>query len=217
MAKPVSESRWRQQSTAVLAAIAAAVLVVVLVGGMALGYAIEKNRVKSSTKTTKTTKTTKKTPTKVAGPPVLTKGTIDAISATGITIAPAKGAKQKVAITKATQIVQVASATAADIKAKSRVLYVGKGSYTDASAVIVLPGTAKIGDMVAAADASTMNIGTAVKSVKITITGASVEKTTAATRSAIAKGAKVVVAATRRGGGLIAAEVLVLPKDSPFA
>jgi hypothetical protein len=215
MAKPVSESRWRQQSTAVLAAIAAAVLIVVLVGGMALGYAIEKNRVKSSTKTTKTTK--KKSPTKVAGPAVLTKGTIDAISATGITIAPAKGPKQNVAITKATQFVQVASATAADIKAKSRVLYVGKGSYTNASAIIVLPGTAKIGDMVAAADASTMNIGSAAKSAKITITGASVEKATVATRSAIAKGAKVVVAATRRGGGLIATEILVLPNNSPFA
>jgi hypothetical protein len=215
MAKPVSESRWRQQSTAVLAAIAATVLVVVLVGGMALGYAIEKNRVKSSAKTTKTTQ--KKSPTKVAGPAVHTKGTIDAISATGITIAPAKGAKQNVAITKATLIVQVASATAADIKAKSRVLFLGNGSYTDASAIIVLPGTAKIGDMVAAADASTMNIGTAAKSAKITITGARVEKATAATRSAIAKGAKVVVAATRKGGGLIATEILVLPNNSPFA
>jgi hypothetical protein len=207
---------WRQKSTGFLATIAAIVLVVVLAGGMALGYAIEKNRVKSD-KTTKTT-AKKKTPAKPAGgPAVQTKGTVDAISTTGITITPAKGAKQDIAITKTTKIVKASSGTVSDIAAKTRVLFVAKGSYTTATAVMVLPGTARLGNTVAAADPNSMSIGTAKKSAKITITGAKVEKAGAAKRTDIAKGTKVVVAATRKGKGLIATEILIVPSDSPFA
>ncbi|MDQ1460260.1 MAG: hypothetical protein QOI08_1744 [Actinomycetota bacterium] len=218
MAKPMSESRWRQKSTAFLAAVAAAVLVVVLVGGVALGYAIEKNRVKSD-KTTSKTAATKKTPAKkVAVPMVLTKGTVDAVNTNTITIAPAKGAKQKVTITKATRVVTVSAGSISDIASKTRVLFVTKGSFTQATAVIVLPTTAKLGDLVAAADANTMSVGSATKSAKITITGAHVEKAKAATRTDVTKGSKVVIGAVRtKAGGLIAAEVLVLPNDSPFA
>jgi hypothetical protein len=207
---------WRQKSTGFLASIAAIVLVVVLAGGMAIGYAIEKNRVKSD-KTTNTT-AKKKTPAKTGtGPAVHTKGTVDAVSTTGITVTPAKGAKQNIAITKTTKLVKASSGTLADIAAKTRVLFVAKGSFTTASAVIVLPGTGKLGDMVAAADANTMSVGTAAKSAKITITGAKVEKAATAKRTDIAKGTKVVVAATRKGKGLVATEILIVPNDSPFA
>jgi hypothetical protein len=207
---------WRQKSTGFLASIAAIVLVVVLAGGMALGYAIEKNRVKSD-KTTKTTPK-KKTPAKTAtGPVVRTKGTVDAVSTAGITVTPAKGAKQNIAITKTTKFVKASSGTLADIAAKTRVLFVAKGSFTTATAVMVLPGTAKLGDMVASADANTMSVGTAAKSAKITITGAKVEKAATAKRTDIVKGTKVVVGATRKGKGLIATEILIVPNDSPFA
>ena len=220
MAKPMSEEGWRQRSTRFLAAVAAAVLVVVLVGGMALGYAIERNRVKSDSKASKTTTTNKKTPTKKAAVPLVrTKGTVDAVTTNSITIALAKGAKQKVTITKATQVVTVAAGSISDIASKTRVLFIGaKGSFTQASAVVVLPATAKLGDSVASADANTMSLGTATKSAKITITDAHVQKAKAATRTDVTKGSKVIIGAVRnKAGALIAAEVLVLPSDSPFA
>jgi hypothetical protein len=208
---------WRQKSTAFVASIAAIVLVVVLAGGMALGYAIEKNRVKSD-KTTNTTVKQKAPATKTAaGAKVQTKGTVDAVSAEGITVTAAQGAKENVAITKTTKFVKAAAGASSDIAAKTRVLFVVKGSFTTASAVMVLPGTAKLGDMVAAADANTMSIGTKAKSAKITITGAKVEKAATATRTDIAKGAKVVIAGTRKGKALIATEILIVPSDSPFA
>jgi hypothetical protein len=217
MANSTGGAGWRQKSTGFLATIAAVVLVVVLAGGMALGYAIEKNRVKSD-KTTKTTTTKKKkTPAKTAGPVVHTKGTVDALSTVGISITPAKGAKENIAITKTTKFVKAGAGTLTDVAAKTRVLFVAKGSYTTASAVMVLPGAAKLGDMVSAADATSMSIGPAAKSVKITITGAKVEKAATAKRSDVTKGVKVVVAAVRKGSGLIATEILIVPNDSPFA
>jgi hypothetical protein len=215
MANSTGGAGWRQKSTGFLAAIAAIVLVVVLAGGVALGYAIEKNRVKSD-KTTKTT-TPKKTPAKSGGPVVHTRGTVGAVSATGMVVNPAKGTKQNVAITKTTKILKAGAGSVSDIAAKTRVLFVGKGSFTKAGAVMVLPGSGKIGDMVAAADANTMSLGTAAKSAKITITGAKVEKATTAKRTDIAKGTKVLVAATRHGGALIATEILIVADDSPFA
>jgi hypothetical protein len=207
---------WRQKSTGFLATIAAIVLVVVLAGGMALGYAIEKNRVKSD-KTTNTTAKKKTSAKKPTAAPVRVDGTVDAITTTSMSVTSPKGAKQTVSITKTTQIVKVASGASSDIAAKTRVIFVLKGSYTTASAVIVLPGKSKLGDMVATADANTMSVGTAAKSLKITISGAKVEKSAPAKRTDIAKGTKVVVGAVRRGKTLVATEVVILPNDSPFA
>jgi hypothetical protein len=149
---------------------------------------------------------------------VLSRGAVDAVAAGSVTIAPATGAKQKVTITKATKIVKLATGSVSDIAAKTRVLFATKNSFTQASAVVVLPASAKLGDSVAAADANTMSVGTATKSAKITITGAHVQKAVAATRTDITKGSKVVVGSVRnQGGTLVAAEILVLPNDSPFA
>lgn len=208
---------WRQKSTGFLATIAAIVLVVVLAGGMALGYAIEKNRVKSD-KTTKTT-AKKKTPAKkTSALSQRVKGTVDSITETAVTITAASGAKQKITITKTTQIVKVSAGALSDIAAKAKVLYIAKkGSFVDASAVVVMPATAKLGTAVVIADPNSMSLGTAQKPVKITITGARVEKGTVGTRADVAKGAKVVVGVVRTKAGGIATEILVVPNDSPFA
>src|SRR5438876_3749690 len=96
MATSRSSAGWRQRSSGFLAGIAAIVLVVALVGGMAIGYEIEKSRVKT-TKNAKTTpkKAATKTPARVVG-------TVSLTSATSISIKPAKGADRKVAVTKTT-------------------------------------------------------------------------------------------------------------------
>ncbi len=207
---------WRQKSTGFLATIAAIVLVVVLAGGMALGYAIEKNRVKSD-KTTKTT-AKKKTPAKKpTAAPVRADGTVDAITTTSMTVTPPKGAKQTVSITKTTQIVKVASGAASDIAAKTRVSSSSlKGSYTTASRGHRVAGERRSSATWSpAADANTMSVGTAAKSAKITIPGAKVEKSAPAKRTDIAKGTKVVVGAVRRGRALVATEIVIAAQRQP--
>jgi hypothetical protein len=187
------------------------VLVVVLVGGMAIGYEIEKSRVK----TTKTTKTTpNKTATKL--PPRVV-GTVSLTSAKSISIKPAKGAVRKVAITKKTVVVKAGSGAASDIAPNVRVVYAGAGSIAKAKAVIVLPRTAHLGAMVTSADGSTMSLKNGTKTTKITTTGATVDKVTPAKITDVVKGSKVMVATVRtKAGVVVATEIILLAANSPF-
>jgi hypothetical protein len=198
---------WRQRSTGFLASITAIVLVVVLLGGMAIGYEIEKSRVKSPAKTT-AKKPAAKLPARVVG-------TVTLSAAKSITITPTRGANRKIAVTKTTVIVKAGSGAASDIAAGTRVVYAG--AFTKAKEVIVLPGTAHIGSMVTAADGTTMSLKNGSKVTKITTTGATVNKVTPATIADVVKGSKVIVATVRtKLGVVVATQIILLAANSPF-
>ena len=202
---------WRQRSTGFLASITAIVLIVVLLGGMAIGYEIEKSRVKSPAKTAaKKNNNAAKLPPRVVG-------TVSVTSAKSISVTPTKGANRKIAVTKTTLIVKVGAGAAKDIAPNVKVVYVGAGSFTKAKEVIVLPSTAHIGAMVTAADATTMSLKNGAKVTKITTTGATVDTVTPATIADVVKGSKVMVATIRtKAGVVVATQIILLAADSPF-
>jgi hypothetical protein len=210
MAKSSSGTGWRQRSSGFLAGIAAVVLVVVLLGGMAIGYEIEKSRVKS----TKPAAAAKKRAANHAANRLV--GTVSAVTPNVITVAPTKGAARKVTLEKATVVVKAGAGAASDIAVNSRVVF-SAASFTKAKVVIVLATTARIGTKVTAADATTMTLLNAGKVAKLTITGATVNKTAPATVASVLKGSKVMVGATRtKTGQVIATEIVVLPSNSTF-
>jgi len=182
----------------------------VLVGGMAIGYEIEKSRVKSP----KTAAAAKKAPAKAA--PIRVVGTVSAVTPNSITVAPAKGAARKVTLGKATVVVKAGAGAASDIAVNTRVVF-SAISFTKAKVVIVLATTARIGTKVTAADATTMTLLNGGKVAKVTITGATVNKTAPATVASVVKGSKVMVGATRtKTGQVLATEIVVLPSNSTF-
>jgi hypothetical protein len=214
MANSTSGTSWRQRSTGFLAGVAAVVLVVVLLGGMAIGYEIEKSRVK---KPAKTTAAAKKPATKAVAVRVV--GTLNAKDATSITVTPTKGAARKITLAKGTVVVKAGSGAASDIAANSRVIYSGAaGSFTSAKVIIVLATTARIGTKVTTADGTSMSLQNGKRVTKITTTGATVNKTAPATAADLVKGAKVMVGAVRtKAGAVIATEIVVLPSNSTFS
>jgi hypothetical protein len=210
MAKSSSGTGWRQRSSGFLAGIAAVVLVVVLLGGMGIGYEIEKSRVKS----TKPAAAAKKPAAKPAAIRIV--GTVSAVTPNVITVAPTKGAARKVTLEKATVVVKAGAGAASDIAVNSRVVF-SAASFTKAKVVIVLATTARIGTKVTAADATTMTLLSGGKVAKLTITGATVNKTAPSTVASVLKGSKVMVGATRtKTGQVIATEIVVLPSNSTF-
>jgi hypothetical protein len=202
---------WRQRSTGFLTSIAAIVLIVVLLGGMAIGYEIEKSRVKS------------KSPAKITAKKPATQqrvrlvGTVSLKSANSISVTPTKGANRKIGTANGTIVVRAGAGAASDIAPNVRVVYTGADSFTKANAVIVLPKTALLGSLVTAADATTMSLKAGTKTVKITTTGATVDKVAPATLADVVKGSKVLVAGRRtKAGGFVATEIILLAANSPF-
>jgi hypothetical protein len=210
MADSKSGTSWRQRSTGFLAGVSAVVLVVVLLGGMAIGYGIEKSRVKHPKKTAAA-----KTPAAKAGP-LRVVGTVSLKAAASITVTPAKGAIRTITLAKGTVVAKAGSGAASDIAANARVVFSGAaGSLTTANVVIVLPTTARIGSKVVSADATTMNLQ---NGTKITTTGATVNRVSAATIADVLKGSKVLVGAVlTKAGAVVATEIIVLPSNSTFA
>ena len=212
MANSTSGTGWRRRSSGFLASVAAVVLIVVLLAGMAIGYEIEKSRVKSPATTgVKKKASTKATPLRVVGTVTLT-------SATSIAIKPTKGANRKFALLKGTIVVKAGAGAASDIAANVKVVFDGAGSFSKAKAVIVLPKTARFGTLVSAADGSTMSLQTGSKVVKITTTGATINKVSPATIADVVKGSKVMVGGVRtKVGAVVATEIIILPSGSAFS
>jgi hypothetical protein len=213
MANSSSGTGWRQRSSGYLAGVAAVVLVVVLLGGMAIGYEIEKSRVKHPAKTA----AAKKAPATAVSIRVI--GTVSVVAPNSITVTPTKGAARKISLAKGTVVVKAGSGAASDIAANSRVIFSGAaGSFTTAKVIIVLATTARIGTKVTSADATSMSLQNGNKVSKITTSGATVNKTAPATVADLVKGAKVMVEAVRtKAGALIATEIVVLPSNSTFS
>jgi hypothetical protein len=217
MANSTGGSGWRSRSTRFLASIAALVLIVVLVGGVAIGYAIEHNRAQNK-KTAKTTQTTK--PGAQAGKQVRLAGVISSVTPKAIKIKLKGGQVRTVLLPKTTVIGKANTGAASDITAStSKAAFVAKGGApTTAAEVLVLPKTARFGAPVSAADGSSMTLKVGAKQVKVTTTGATVVKATPTTRADLKAGAKVVLqAAKNKAGAFVALEVVVLPSGSAFA
>jgi hypothetical protein len=213
MSDATSDTGWRERPTGLLVSVTAFVVIVVLVGGMALGYEIEKSRVKKKT-STPTTVTTPSTGTLPAARAV---GSVLATSSNVITIMLHSGATRRIALAKGTVVVRAGSGTASDIATNQRVVYATGSSSTTATAVIVLPSTARLGALVSATDSTTMSVKVFTKVMKITTTGATVNKVSPATLADVTKGAKVLVQTVPTTTGVhVATEIIVLPANSAF-
>jgi hypothetical protein len=213
MSDATSDTGWRERSTGLLVGIAAFVVIVVLMGGMALGYEIEKSRVKNH----KTTPTAAPTPPTSTAQGARSIGSVTATTPNEITITLHTGATRRIALAKGTVVVRAGAGTASDITPNERVVYATAGSSTIATAVIVLPATARLGALVSATDSTTMSVKIFTKVTKITTTGATVNKVSPATLADIAKGAKVLVQTVpTKTGAHIATEIIVLPANSTF-
>jgi hypothetical protein len=213
MSDATSDTGWRERPTGLLVSVTAFVVIVVLVGGMALGYEIEKSRVKKKT-STPTTVTTPSTGTLPAARAV---GSVLATSPNVITIMLHSGATRRIALAKGTVVVRAGSGTASDIATNQRVVYATGSSSTTATAVIVLPSTARLGALVSATDSTTMSVKVFTKVMKITTTGATVNKVSPATLADVTKGAKVLVQTVPTTTGVhVATEIIVLPANSAF-
>jgi hypothetical protein len=213
MSDATSDTGWRERPTGLLVSLTAFVVIVVLVGGMALGYEIEKSRVKKKT-STPTTVTTPSTGTLPAARAV---GSVLATSPNVITIMLHSGATRRIALAKGTVVVRAGSGTASDIATNQRVVYATGSSSTTATAVIVLPSTARLGALVSATDSTTMSVKVFTKVMKITTTGATVNKVSPATLADVTKGAKVLVQTVPTTTGVhVATEIIVLPANSAF-
>jgi hypothetical protein len=205
---------WRQRPTGFLASIVAVVLIVVLVGGIALGYEIERNRVTKH----HPAKTAAVTPTQRTPQAIRIVGSVTSTTPNVISITLKAGATRQIEVRKGTVVVRAGSGTTRDIVANERVVYVSAASSTTATAVIVLPKTARLGSLVSIADSTTMTLPVSkTKVVKITTTGSTVDTVSPATLADVAKGSKVLVQAVQtKTGVLVATEIIVLPGDSAF-
>jgi hypothetical protein len=215
MAKSTTKvSGWRSRSTGFLAGVSAAVLIVVLIGGMALGYEIEKSRVKH---TTKSAQKRNAKAAKSATTNVLLGGTVTTNSGTTISFTSKAGAKHKVKISSTTVVVSTDSANESAISKSDRVL-IALAGFGKAKAVIVLPKSFRMGSTVVSAGAGSLSLEYGKSAVKLTTTGATVATTTSAKISLIKKGNKVMVRAThnKKTGVYTGLEIIVLPSNSPF-
>jgi uncharacterized protein (UPF0333 family) len=200
---------WRQRSSGFLASIAAIVLIVVLLGGMAIGYPLERGS------ETSPPKIKAKHPSENA--PYRFVGTVSLTAAKSISITPTKGANRRIVLAKGTIVVKAGAGAASDIAPNVKVVYGGAGSFTKAKSVIVLPRTARLGSMVTATDATTMSLRNGTKVLKITTTGATVDKVSPAKIADVVKGTKVMVATLRtKAGVLVATEIILLTANSTF-
>ena len=214
MAKPTARGGWRDRSTRYLAAIAAVVLVLVLVTGMGIGYLVERNHVSTSKKAS--TPTTR--PRAAAAKALQFSGTVNSATANAVKVKLKNGRIASILLTRTAVISKASTGAAGDIAPQSKVAFVAKGPRTVAKEILVLPRTAKFGTPVAAAAAGTMTLRVGAKQLKITTTGAVVDKAAASTRSELKSGAKVILRAVRmKTGAMVALEIVVLPSGSAFA
>lgn len=224
-----SGTGWRQKSNGFLASIAAVALIVVLLGGMAIGYEIEKGRVKPATTTAaqrrtatlraaaaKKAKAAKAKKGKVVGFRVV--GTVSKSATGSITVTPKKGAARKMSVAKSTVIEKSSSGAASDIATNHKVVFSGAGSLTKAKDVIILPKSSRMGVLISSADGTSMSLKNGKKTTKVTTTGATVDTTSPGKIGDVPKGTKVMVSGVRTAAGVMTAvEIIVLPSGSAFA
>jgi hypothetical protein len=225
MAKPTKVTGWRSRSNRYLGGVAAVALIVTLLGGMGLGYAIEKSRVKSSPKTSAAQRAKLKARARKAaaaknsvGKATILLGTVTGATRGTITVTPKKGAKRTIVVGSTTAVFRADAGTAGDIATGAKVVMVAvTGAPTKARLVIVQPANAPSGKMVTAADASTMSLNAGKSVIKITTTGSTVETVTPAKLSNLTKGTRVLVAVVRTKAGVyIAREVILVPSTGVF-
>jgi phage gp45-like len=219
----VAESKFgdvikRQSPTTLLGAIAL-VLVVGLAAGFGIGYKVEQSRTKDDLKKAReaaSAKAAKKAPG--AATAVRLIGKIDDATENNLSVTVNGKPSRKIALRPTTTFVKAVAGTAADITKGSRVVWKAKkGALTAAEEVIVLPAQAKLGILVTAVAPDSVTIKSAKgKDVKVTTTGATIEKVTNATKADAAKGSTVIAESRQTKGVLTATEIIVLPTSTKF-
>jgi hypothetical protein len=218
-------------------------MVISILAGLGIGYAIgDHNDKTSKPKTAKHTPTTRRVKTASAARRVPLKGVV--VRKTAKLLVVTRGKKRvSLALTPKSLVKIAQTATAADIKAGSHVLFVleklpaGTTTTGDtplelkAKEVIIVNGTGKrrLGQTVTAATSDSMSLKVKGKTVTISTAGAKVTQTVAGKRTNLTAGVHVLIRkllppapkkkpkkvyVKRR---VIAVEILLVPKTSAFA
>jgi hypothetical protein len=209
----------RQSLTTLLGAVAL-VLVVGLGAGFAIGFKVEQSRTKDDLKKARENATAKAAKNNNGSPAAVRLiGKVDATTAENVSIAVNGKPSRKVAIGSATTFVKAVPGSAADITKGSRIVYKAKkGSFTTAEEIIVLPAQAKLGILLTDAASGSMTFkNNKGKDVKVTTTGATVEKVENATKADVAKGSTIIAQSRQTNNVLTATEIIVLPAGTKFA
>jgi hypothetical protein len=212
----------KRQSPVTLLGAGALVLVVGLVAGFGIGYKVEQSRTRDDVK-----KARENAAAKAAGkdkPAAATTvrlvGKVGATSDESVTITVDGKTTRRLTVSTGTLFVKTVPGSAADIKKGSRVVWKPKsGSLTTAEEIIVLPAQrSRLGVLITDVASGSLTFkGNGGKAVKVTTTGAPVEKVTTAQKSDVATGTTV-MAQTRqsKNGVLSATQIIVLPNGTKF-
>jgi hypothetical protein len=210
----------RQSTTALLGAIAL-VLIVGLGAGFGIGYKVEQSRTKNDVAKAKASANAKAAKNNKATANVAVRliGKVDSSTADSVSVASNGKPSKKVAYQSGTLFVKAVPGTAADITKGSRIVWRGKpGSFTMAEEIIVLPAQARLGSLLTDAASGSMTYKSeAGKDLKITTTGATIEKVQNATKADVAKGSTIIAQTHQTKTGLTATEIIMLPAATKFA
>ncbi len=219
MPSSTSRSGWRGRSTGFLASVAAIALIVALAAGVGIGYKIEQSRTKADVQKAKKQALALKKSKNDAKTSLLHRrivGVVAAATPGSVTITLTAGGTRTVEVRNITVVAKASAGAASDVAAGNRVLVAGKGSLTVARALIVLPKTARLGQLVSAVAADTMTLRAGTKTAKIAIKGATVYKVAVATMADVTKGASVMIETASTKAALVATEIIVLPSGTAF-
>ena len=217
--KAMVKSALDDRSPRFLLATVALGVVVALVAGFAIGYKVDDSNGGSGGKKTATQpkKKTKKAP-KLKEAPLLV-GAVYSLNARKVVVLDAKTKPRPMGLGRKTRIFVADDAKGSDVKVGSRVLFEPSAtSKTTATAVVVLPAKAKLGQEVTAVSPSTsMSLKTLAGTQVVTTGDATFVKTATGKRANLVKGAKVLVRFfVVRGRRNQATDIIVLPNDTKF-
>jgi hypothetical protein len=227
--KPSSKRGLREtierRPKAALAAGTAIALVIGLVVGAGIGWKVEQSRAKKDVKRLKEEKAAlvkkggkgSQSGSAAGAPAVRIIGGIKSAVGSTLEIVNNKGKVTTVTVTPSTHVETVAKASASDLAKGTHIVWKNKGtSKTDAAEVIVLPATTKLGVKLTGATANTMTYDTPNGPLTVKLDGASIEKATSVSPTAIKREARVMAQVQGGGTAATAAEVIVLPIDTTF-
>ncbi|HYL51121.1 MAG TPA: hypothetical protein VEZ15_04065 [Acidimicrobiia bacterium] len=211
----------KRQSLPTLLGAIALVLVVGLGAGFGIGYKVEQSRTKSDVKkaeqkaAAKTATGSAKTP--AVGTSVRVIGKVDATAAKNVTVTVNGKTSRKLGLQTGTLFVKAVPGSAADVTKGSRVVWKPKGgSFTSAEEIIVLPANARLGSLLTDVAAGSMTYKSNGKELKVTTTGATIEKIQPATKTDLATGSMIIAEGRQTKTGLAITEIIVLPAGSKF-
>lgn len=198
-------------------AIVGALVVLVLAGGAAMVFALDYHQAKTNAKDNKVRVAKDK-----AAPGVEITGTVTARTATSMTVLLTNGKSRRLTFVATTRVQDATKGADSDVKKGRRgVLHRKPGSPAIADEILVLPATARIGQLIGKAGFGFVWLVAKNRRLapKVNVTGAKVDYGTGAARSVVKVGSLVIIHAqtTLKPVRYIATEIVVLPSDTALA